>query len=283
MFASLPDLADEIADGALVGVPADDAGVAMAATRELIRRGARDLRLYGLPQGGLAVDMLVGAGCVAEIETAAVALGEYGRAPCFTRAVETGRLRVKDATCPALHAQLTASERGVPFMPIRGPIGSEILAHRADWRVIDNPLADGDDGDGDGDGDGDDGDRLVLVPAVQLDVALFHCPAADEHGNLWIGRRRELATLAHAAERTLVTCEEIVPGSFFETERDAAGALSSLYVDGIALAPMGARPLALAEHYGVDGDALGAYAAAAGSEAGFRDWLDHALGQAVLA
>jgi len=270
MFASLPDLADEIADGARVGVPADYAGVAMAATRELIRREARGLRLYCLPQGGLAVDMLIGAGVVAEIETAAVSLGEYGPAPCFTRAVEAGALAVKDATCPALHAQLTATERGIPFMPIRGLIGSDILAHRADWKRVDNPLA-------------ESGDPLVLVPAVALDVALFHCPAADAEGNLWIGRRRELATLAHAAERTLVTCEEIVPGSFFETERDAAGALSSLYVDGIALAPMGARPLALGEHYGVDADALQAYAEAARTEAGFRDWLDHALGQAVLA
>lgn len=270
MFQSLPELADAVPDGAHLGVPADYAGVAMAATRALIRRGCRDLRLYCLPQGGLAVDMLIGAGCVGELETAAVSLGEYGQAPCFTRAVEAGTLAVKDATCPALHAQLTATERGVPFMPIRGLIGTDILAHRPDWKTVDNPLAGG-------------GDPLVLLPAVRLDLALFHCPAADEHGNLWIGRRRELATLAHAAERTLVTVEEIVPGSFFESERDAAGALSSLYVDGIALAPMGARPLALGDHYGVDADAIQAYAAAARSEAGFRAWLDHALGQAVLA
>jgi glutaconate CoA-transferase subunit A len=270
MFKSLPELADDVADGARLGVPADYAGVAMAATRELIRREARDLRLYCLPQGGLAVDMLVGAGCVAEIETAAVSLGEYGPAPCFTRAVEAGRLAVKDSTCPALHAQLTATERGAPFMPLRGLIGSDIVAGRADWRVVDNPLAEA-------------GDPVVLLPAVKLDAALFHCPAADEAGNLWIGRRRELATLAHAAERTLVTVEEIVPGSFFDSERDAAGALSSLYVDTIALAPMGARPLGLAEHYGVDADALEAYAQAAKSETSFKDWLDHALGQAVLA
>ncbi|NBB70643.1 MAG: CoA synthetase [Alphaproteobacteria bacterium] len=270
MFASLPDLVDEIADGALVGVPADDAGVAMAATRELIRRGARDLRLFCLPRGGLAVDVLVGAGCVAEIETAAVALGEHRPAPCFTRALETGRLRVADATGPALHARLAATERGVPFMPMRGLIGSDVLAGRPDWRVVDDPLAEA-------------GEPLVLLPAVELDVALFHCPAADAAGNLWIGRRRELATLARAAERTLATCEEIVPGSFFADERDAAGALSSLDVDAIALAPMGARPLALAGHYGVDADALDAYAEAARSEEGFRAWLDHALGQAVLA
>jgi glutaconate CoA-transferase subunit A len=270
MLLSLPELADRVPDGALVGVPPDYSGVAMALTRELIRRPARDLRIFCLPQGSIQVDMLIGAGCVADVETAAVTLGEYGAAPCFSRAVEEGRLVVKDSTCPALHAQLTATERGVPFMPIRGLIGTDILAHRADWKVVDNPLEEA-------------GDPLVLLPAVKLDVALFHCPAADEEGNLRIGRRRELATLAHAATRTLVTVEEIVPGSFFERERDAAGALSNLYVEAVALAPMGARPLAHGEHYGTDADALRAYAEAAKSEAGFRAWLDHALGQAVLA
>lgn len=270
MFLSLPELAEAIPDGACVAVPPDYAGVAMAATRELIRRDARDLRLFCLPQGGLQADMLIGAGCLEEIESSAVSLGEYGPAPCFTRAVERGEVRVRDSTCPAMHAQLTATERGVPFMPMRGLLGTDILAHRADWRTVDNPLGEG-------------GDPLVLVPAVAPDVALFHCPAADEEGNLWIGRRRELATLAHAARRTLVTVEEIRPGSLFEREADAAGALSSLYVEGVALAPMGARPLGLAEHYGVDDDALAAYAAAAGTTAGFRAWLERALGKAVLA
>jgi len=270
MFTTLPELAEAVPDGALLGVPTDYAGVAMAATRELIRREARDLRLFCLPQGSLQVDMLIGAGCVVEVETSAVSLGEYGPAPCFTRAVERGAIRVKDSTCPAMHAQLTAIERGVPFMPIRGLLGTDILAHRGDWKTLDNPMGEG-------------GDPLVLVPAVRLDAALFHCPAADEEGNLWIGRRRELATLAHAAARTFVTVEEILPGSFFAREQAAAGALSGLYVDQIAQAPMGARPLGLADHYGVDGDTLRAYAEAARSEAGFRDWLDHALGQAVLA
>ena len=145
MFTSLYELAEAIPDRARLGVPPDYSGVAMAATRELIRRGARDLRLFCLPQGSIQVDMLIGAGCVAAVETAAVSLGEHGPAPRFAEAVEQGRIAIEDSTCPALHAQLTATERGVPFMPIRGLIGTDILAHRADWKVIDNPLAGGGD------------------------------------------------------------------------------------------------------------------------------------------
>ena len=51
---------------------------------------------------------------------------------------------MKDATCPALHAALQASEKGVPFMPLRGLIGSDILKYRDDWKVIDSPFGDND-------------------------------------------------------------------------------------------------------------------------------------------
>ncbi len=264
MFTTLAALADRVADGARVGVPPDYSGVAMALSFAIARRNARDLRVFCLPQSGLQVDVLIGAGAVVEVETAAVSLGEYGLAPCFTRAVEAGTLAVKDSTCPALHAALTATERGVPFLPLRGLLGSDLLRHRPDYRVIDNPFAAA-------------AAPLVLVPAVKLAVALFHAPAADSEGNVWIGRRRELATLAHAAEGALVTVERVVPGSFFETEATAAGALSSLYVEAIAEAPGGAAPLGLAEHDEPDAAALRAYAQAARSETGFRAWLAGAL------
>ncbi|MEO1091414.1 MAG: CoA transferase [Pseudomonadota bacterium] len=264
MLRSLEALAEALPDGALVGVPADYSGVPMALTMALLRRRTRGLRLFCLPTGHLQVDVLIGAGAVAEVETSAVSLGEFGLAPCFSRACEHSEVVVRDSTCPAMHAQLTATERGVPFMPMRGLIGSDVLAHRPDWRVVDNPLSDG-------------GDPLVLLPAIKLDVAVFHAPFADEEGNVWIGRRRELATLAHAAERSLVTVEAIRPGSIFEREGTAAGGLSALYVEAIAVAAKGAAPLGLGDVYGVDAAALGAYAKAARTREGFRQWLDARL------
>lgn len=264
MTAFAPMTVDEIAaaipDGALLGVPADYSGVPMAATGALIARGVRDLRLYCLPYSTLQADLLIGAGCVAEVEAAAITLGEHGLAPRFTAAVEAGRLAMRDATCPALHAQLQATERAVPFMPLRGVIGSDVLAHRPDWRVIESPF-------------GNAPDPVLVLPAVKLDVALFHAPLADRDGNVLIGRRRELATMAHAAARVYVTVEEIVDASLYETEASAAGALPAFYLDGIAVAPNGAWPCGLTDRYPPDGAALAAYAAAARTEAGFQDWL----------
>ena len=72
------------------GGAARGAGVPMAATRALIRRGVKRLHLVALPTSSLQADLLIGAGCVETLETSAVSLGEFGPAPRFTAAI-TGR------------------------------------------------------------------------------------------------------------------------------------------------------------------------------------------------
>ncbi|MCK6454127.1 MAG: CoA synthetase [Alphaproteobacteria bacterium] len=258
-------MAARIPDGTRLAVPADYSGVAMAATRALIARGARGLRLVTVPTSGMQADLLVGAGAVAEIETAGVTLGEHGLAPRFSAAAKAGRVDIRDATCPAIHAGLQAAEKGVPFMPLRGLIGSDLLAVRSDWHIIGNPFAGGALETGD--------DPIVLLPAIRPDVALFHARWADRSGNVWIGRRRELATMAHAAATTLVTVEERYDGDLLADETMAAGTLPALYVGAVAVAERGAWPLALPGAYAADDGEIARYAAAARTEPGFADYL----------
>src|SRR6202167_4763958 len=87
-----------IADGAMLAVPRETSGVAMAATRGLIRRGVKRLHLVTLPTSSLQADLLIGAGCVATLETSAISLGEFGPAPRFNAAVLAGTIRMRDAT-----------------------------------------------------------------------------------------------------------------------------------------------------------------------------------------
>ena len=141
IIVSVEDLAARVADGATLAVPRDISGVSMAATRALVRRGVRDLHLVCVPTSGMQADILIGAGCVASIETSGVTLGEFGLAPRFTAAVKAGSIALEDATCPAIHAGLQAAEKGIPFMPLRGILGSDLVGRRDDWRVIDNPFA----------------------------------------------------------------------------------------------------------------------------------------------
>jgi glutaconate CoA-transferase subunit A len=249
-----------IQDGCVLAVPRETSGVAMEATRALIRRGVKRLSLIALPTSSLQADLLIGANAVELLETSAVSLAEFGAAPRFTEAIRSGGIRMKDSTCPALHAQFQASEKGVPFMPLRGLIGSDVLAHRPDWRVIGNPF-------------GED-DPVVLLPAIKPDVALFHAPMADRAGNVWIGRQRDLATLAHASAKTVVTVEEIFDGDLLAHPTLAAGTLPGFYVGAIALAPRGAWPLPLPDRYPLDAAHLAEYVRLAASVEGFNKYLD---------
>jgi len=256
---SLDEALAPIADGCLLAVPRESSGVPMAATRALIRRGVKRLHLVALPTSTLQADLLIGAGCIETLETSAVSLGEFGPAPRFTAAILAGTIRMMDATCPALHAQFQAAEKGVPFMPLRGLIGSDVLTHRLDWKVVDNPFA--------------NNDPIVLLPALKPDVALFHAPMADRAGNVFIGTQRELVAMAHAAQKTVVTVEKIHDGDLLRDPIFAAGTLPGFYVEAIAVEPRGAWPLPLPDHYAIDGAHMAEYAKLAATPEGFADYL----------
>lgn len=260
---SVDDLAAMVPAGAKLALPVDYAGVAMALTRPLIARGVGGLHIVCLPTGGMQADMLIGAGLVSVVETSAMTLGEAGGAPCFGRAVREGTIKVMDATCPAVHAGFLAAQKGVPFATLRGLIGTDVLASRPDWKVIQNPFS-------------DTPDPIVAIPAIRPDVTVFHCPVADRDGNVWIGRRRELASLAYASERTLVTVERIVETSLLADEVTAAGVLPALYVEAVAIAPRGAAPIGLWGEYPADMDEITRYARTARTPEGFRAYLEGA-------
>ena len=261
MAARPEDLARLIPDGALLALPPDYSFPAMAVVRALIVQKRKDLRLLGVPVLGLCADLLIGAGCVAEVESSAVSLGEAGLAPRFSEAVEKNLIKVKDATCPAVHTALQATEKGVPFMPLRGVLGSDLVKHRADWQVGRNPF-------------NPEEDPILLVPAIQPDIALFHARWADEAGNVWVGRRRELATLAHAARQTFVTYEELKLGDMLEDELLAPGVISATYISAAAPAKRGAWPLGIPGVYDIDDAHLAHYAKEARTRAGFERYLD---------
>ncbi len=255
----LETLVTRIKDGTSIALPPDYSGCAMSAVRLLIERGVTDLRVITVPQGGLQVDLLIGAGCVSVLESAAVTLGEHGLAPRFTDAMRTGSIHMRESTCPAIHAGLQAAEKGLPFMPLRGIIGSDLVRYRPDWIVQDNPFA--------------DDDPIVLLPAIRPDVALFHAPLADTDGNVWVGIRRELMTMAHAAESTLVTVEEIVSDSLLADERTAAGVIPSMYIHGVSVVEKGAWPVGLWGCYAADHDHLQDYVRRAITMEGFNEYL----------
>ena len=213
-------MAARVPDGAMIAVGVDGVGVAMETTRALIRRGVRDLHLVCVPMSGLQADLLIGAGCIATLETSAISFGEYGTPHRFHDALRSRAIAIKDATCPAIYAAVEAGRKGIPFIPLRGLIGSDLMVHRADWQVIDNPFA--------------TNDPIALLPAIRPDYALLHAPYADRNGNIFIGRRRDLALIAQAARHgALVTVEEVRDDlDLLASEETAAGALPAALCRG---------------------------------------------------
>ncbi len=262
-WLGVDDLAGRVPTGASITVQkGDERDVPMALAHALVRRGVRGLHLVTLPTAaypvsGMMVDLLIGAGCVDSVETSGISLHELGAAPRVVQAVKAGRLKVIDATCPAVYAGLQAGAKGQPFAPLRGLIGSDLLRHRADYRVIDNPYA--------------PGDRIVVVPAINADVAIFHAAKADDEGNVWIGRDRDRLLAAHAAQCVLVTVDARVPGCFFDDEASAAGVIAANHIDGIAVVPGGGVPLTATGQ--VDLAAVRRYQRAALDDAAFAEYL----------
>lgn len=258
-LVSLADLVSEIPDGASVAVPKDSSGVAMAATRELIRRGVRNLHLITVPTAGLQAELLIGTGAIGTLETSAVTMGEFGPAPRFVTAVRDGSIKLLDATCPAVYAALQAGQKGIPFIPLRGIVETDLLRARSDWKVIDNPF--------------NPGEPIVLLQALNPDIALFHAPLADRFGNVFISREREVLIMSQAARKTLVTVEAITDDNLIEDQDRAGATLPAIYIDKIALAPRGAWPIGLQDHYNLDETEVAKYMAMAKTREGFDTYV----------
>ncbi len=259
--SSLEQLVTSIPDGATLAVPPTRSGAAIAATRELIKCGVKNLHLIAIPTSGIQADILIGAGCVETVESAGITLDEFGQSPRFVAAVKSSEVKLKDSTCPALVSALQAGEKGIPFIPMRGLIGSDLFNYRDDYKIIDNPMS-------------EDSDPIVVLPAIVPDFALFHAPLGDRFGNVWIGKTREMMTMAHAAKQTLVTVEEIIDDDLMQDELRAPATIPAHYITSIAKAERGAWPAPLPGRYNADAGALEAYARMARTPEGFAEFLE---------
>lgn len=259
---TLTELAKQIPDGAKLVVPKDDTGVSVAATFALIARGIKNLHLVCLPVSGLQTDMLIGAGCVDTLETSAVTLGEYGAAPRFTDAAKTGSVNLIDGTCPAIYAGMQASQKGIPFIPLRGILDSDLLNHRTDWKIIDNPFQ--------------SDDPIVAIKAINPQVGLFHAQAVDQFGNVFIGRDRDGLLLAHAAKQTFCTVEQTVAGNLLDDPDKAGAVVPAMYLSGVAHVAQAAWPIGFGDTYPGDDHWLRQYAASARDANSFTQWLHDA-------
>lgn len=251
-LASLPELAASVEDGDVVALGGKTLHRApMAFVRELVRVGAEELTLVGLANS-MDVDLLCGTGQATAAHYGYVGFEALGLAPNFRRRVEAGAFDPLEGTCYTVASMLRGAKRGVPFVPVAGLDGSDLLDVGADrFAEVECPFT---------------GERIAAVRTVRPDVAAIHATEVDAEGNVRIeGADLTEALLARAADRVLVTAERVVETATF-AESPERTVVPGFLVDAVAEAPYGAHPCSCPGAYDYDRDHLDDYLS--GSRAG---------------
>ena len=209
---------------------------------------------------GFVLDMLAAAGRLSCIRAAMASFELFGLAPTVRRLAEAGKVAYMEDVCGAVIAGLRAGAQGVPFMPARGLLGSQLLElHEkwGTWRRIRDPWS---------------GEELVAVRAIEPDYALIHVHLSDPYGNAVIeGPRFEDELKIRAARRVIISAERIVDTEELRGFPHILSA-SMLHVEAVVHAPGGAWPTAMPGLYPADYAAIRSYHEAA-LEARGMDWV----------
>ena len=250
----------------------------MAAVYEIIRQKISNIHLYA-HSNGQGVDELIGAGCVSRLEIAYAGAGRF--APTcvrFKKAAQSGAIAIEDYSNYQMTLRFMAGAMGVPFLPTRSSLGTDIIEK---WgfsrqmrsenprlpdqklRVMDNPF-----------GSWGDAPKLVLVPAINCDVTIIHVQKADLEGTVRMeGLSFSDVEQAKCARHLIVTCEELVSSDFLKAGPDQ-NQIPSFCVDAVVHIPYGAYPTACYRYYDYDPAYLNAYRKNAEDDALYKAYLE---------
>lgn len=222
-----------------------------ALVRQVVIAGIRNLSLFGGPVSANDVDMLVAVGAVKETFCPMVSALQFGMAPNWRKAAETGTIVANGIDQPSTVAGLMAADLGIPYMPLACMKGTDLVKVHPMLKRYTPPFG---------------GEDLYAVQAISPDLAIIHAPAADIYGNVRDGSRGSSHLVAKASQRVLVSVDRIIP--YEETLKDPGETtIPCRYVDAVVELPFGAHPAGSTGEYAPDTDHLREYWQAAASNA----------------
>ncbi len=250
----------EDGDSIVMGAALESA-IPFAVGHEIIRQGKRDLTLIG-PISDMFFDQLIGSGCVKKVVAAWVGNVIMGVGYNMRRAVEEGiprRIEVEDYTNFSIALALHAGGLGVPFLPTKTLLGTDMMLGESPFKEMECPFTK---------------ERLALIPALKPDVAVLQAQRADEEGNthFW-GGSGVMKEAALASRKVMVVVEEVVSKKVIRRDPNRT-LLPGFLVQAVIPEPWGAHPSPIPGYYNRDHEQYVAYHRESREREGYLKWLD---------
>lgn len=231
--------------------------IPFAAAHEIIRQRRRDLTLVRLTPD-LVYDQMIAAGCCRKLVFSWAGNPGVGSLHAFRRAAQQGTIEIEEYSHFGLAMRLFAGAVGLPFMPMRDYVGTDVPSVNPNIRRVVSPYG---------------GEELYAVPALTPDVAIVHAQRADADGNVQVwgltGVQREAA---FASRRVIVTVEEIVSADTIRRDPNRT-LIPGLIVSAVCPVPFGAHPSYAQGYYDRDTDFYVRWDAVSRDETALAHWL----------
>lgn len=259
---TVDDIVDQLHDGMTIGI----GGWAtrrkpMALVRAIARSNLKDLTLMA-GYGGPEIGMLAASGKIRKLVFAFATLDHFPLEPHFRNARQAGALEVLELDEGLYHWGLRAAAMGLPFLPSRIGIGTDIIKQSGfDFQFVKSPYG--------------EGEELVAMPALKPDVALIHAHRSDQRGNLLTLSVDPLfdELLVRAADKSFATVEKIVTTAELDMKHNSRyNLVERAMITGIAEAPLGAHPTSAAPDYQLDLQHLKTYVDSAASPEAWAEY-----------
>lgn len=235
--------------------------IPFSAGHELIRQGRRDLSLIG-PISDILFDQLIGAGCVKKLQAAWIGNVMMGSAYNFRRAIEENiphQIEIEDYSNFAIACGLHAAALGLPYLPSRSLLGTQIAAENPNLTEITSPF--------------DPSDKLLAVKAIIPDLAILQVQRADTNGSAHVwGNLAITADASRAARSVIIVADEIVETSVIESDPNRT-IIPGFLVSAVVHDPFGAHPSPTQGYYSRDHTFYEEYHKQTRTREGFEKWL----------
>lgn len=251
-------IAKYVNDGAIVYAAGFTHLIPFAAGHEIIRQGKKDLTLARATPD-LIYDMMVAAGCARKVIFSYMGNPGVGSLRIVRSALEQGKLEWEEYSHFGMITRLQAGASGLPFLPMNQTGGTDLENANPNIKRIPDPYG---------------GKDVIVVPALNPDVAIVHVQRADANGNahLWgiIGEQKEAA---FAAKKVILTAEEIVDESVIRSDPNRT-MIPGIVVSAVCHVPYACHPSYAQGYYDRDNEFYLAWDRISESADSVKAWMD---------